>query len=70
MQYISTDYGSTQYIFNEPISHNQSAKFKIKVTQGRLIKIGIVDYAKQKDQRYSYDSSNAICYSGYGKKYP
>ena len=35
--------------------------------------IGVVDYAKQKDQRYSYGSSsgNYMCYYGYnGYKYP
>lgn len=31
----------------------------------RQILIGIVDYAKQKDQRRSYNSGNAMCYYGY-----
>lgn len=26
--------------------------------------IGIVDYSKQKNQRYSYNSGNAVCYNG------
>lgn len=34
--------------------------------------IGVVDYEKQKDQRSSYSSGNAMCYygSGDGYKYP
>ncbi len=68
-----TGSGWTQYIFNSAISHNQSAKFKIKVLQAQsnCILIGVVDYAKQKDQRSSYSSGNAMCYYGYnGYKYP
>lgn len=30
--------------------------------------IGIVDYAKQKDTRYSHDSGNAFCYYGYNSE--
>lgn len=33
--------------------------------------VGVVDYAKQKEKRHSYNSGNAICYWGYqGGKYP
>jgi hypothetical protein len=33
--------------------------------------IGIVDKQKQRDQRYSFNSRNAVCYYGYnGYKYP
>ena len=33
--------------------------------------IGIVDYAKQKDLRSSYNSGNAMCYYGHSyRKYP
>ncbi len=33
--------------------------------------IGVVDEPKQRNQRDSYDSNNAVCYYGYnGKKYP
>lgn len=33
--------------------------------------LGVLDYAKQKDQRLSYSSGNAMCYYGYnGYKYP
>ncbi len=63
----------TQYIFNSAISHNQSAKFKIKVvqTQYNYIMIGVTDYAKQKDQRSSFSSGNAMCYYGHnGRKFP
>ena len=37
----------------------------------QYIMIGVLDYAKQKDQRYSYDSWNAMCYHRYhGWKFP
>ncbi len=32
--------------------------------------IGIVDEPKQRNKRYSFNSNNAVCYSGYGYKYP
>ncbi len=33
--------------------------------------IGVVDEPKQRNQRYSYNSDNAVCYVGYnGRKYP
>ena len=63
----------THYIFNKPIGPNESAKFKLRVTktQSRHIMIGVVDYAKQKDQRNSYGTGNALCYYGInGQKYP
>lgn len=63
----------TQYIFNSPINHNQSAKFKLKVIQTKFnyIMIGVVNYALQKEQRSSYKSGNAMCYYGLtGSKYP
>ena len=72
VQYTSNGYW-THHIFNEPIYHSQSVKFKIKVTktENRLIMIGIVDFTKQKDQRHSHNSGNAMCYYGYnGRKYP
>ncbi len=33
--------------------------------------IGVVDEPKQRNQRYSFNSNNAVCYYGsYGFKYP
>ena len=33
--------------------------------------VGVVDEPKQKNQRYSYDSKNAVCYFGHsGYKHP
>ena len=72
VQYTDTNTW-TQYILNSPINPNLSAKFKLKVvqTQHNNIMIGVTDYAKQKDQRYSYSSGNAMCYYGYdGSKSP
>lgn len=53
VQYAGTDNTWTQYIFNDPINHNQNGTFKIKVTrsQSNQIMIGVIDYAKQKDER-------------------
>lgn len=50
VQYTGPEAG-TQYIFNQPINHNQSAIFRIKISQSKsnYIMIGVVDYAKQKD---------------------
>ncbi len=46
-------------------------KTKIIITENKHIKIGVVDEPKQRNQRYSYDSNNAVCYYGYnGNKYP
>ena len=33
VQYIDIYEGWTQYIFNQPINHNQSVKFRLKITQ-------------------------------------
>jgi hypothetical protein len=32
--------------------------------------IGVVDEPKQRNQQYSYNSNNAVCYYGSGYKYP
>ena len=32
--------------------------------------IGVVDYARRKNKRSSYNSGNAMCYDGYGLKWP
>ncbi len=33
--------------------------------------IGVVDEPKQRNQRYSWNCANAVCYYGYnGRKYP
>ncbi len=32
--------------------------------------IGVVDEPKQRNQPKSYNSNNAVCYYGYGYKYP
>ena len=71
--YTNTNGQWTQYIFNELIPPTASANFKIKitVTQNRHIRIGVVDYSKQKDQRTSHNSGNAMCYEGNtAYKYP
>ena len=61
-------------MFNKPIPHNQSTKFRLKMVQtSRQIVIGVTDYTKNKDNRYSYGSSNGhyLCYYGSnGYKYP
>lgn len=39
--------------------------------QTQVMTIGIVDYAKQKNHRYSYRSGNSMCYyGGNGNKFP
>ena len=53
--------------------YNAIFTFKIKIikTNGKCIMIGVVDEPKQRNQRYSYDSNNAVCYYGCtGRKYP
>ncbi len=46
--------------------------FKIKIikTKDKNIMIGVVDEPKQRNQRQSYDSNNAVCYYGKGYKWP
>lgn len=63
------------YMFNKPIPANQLSKFKLKIVQAnnRDMLIGVTDYTKNKDNRYSYGSSNKqyLCYyGGNGYKYP
>lgn len=55
-----------------PINSNQSVRFKIRLTKSKAnwLRVGVVDYEKQKNQRYSYNSGNAICYATSGNKYP
>jgi hypothetical protein len=58
---------------NRPICHDQFFKFKLKIGQAtrREIAVGIVDYAKQKNERFSFDTNNAMCYYGDNRiKYP
>ncbi len=53
--------------------YNAIFTFKIKIikTKNKRIIIGVVDEPKQRNQRYSWDSNNAVCYYGYsGYKYP
>ena len=72
VQYCN-DKNWTHYIFNQPIKPNKSSKFKIKIAQtsSRDIILGVVDYARQKDERKSFNSGNALCYWGInGKKFP
>lgn len=55
-----------------PIRGNELAKFKLRITRlpyGRMI-IGIVDYARQKDEESSSTTINATCYFSLGYKYP
>lgn len=56
----------TQYIFNMPIRHNESTKFKLKIVRApsRYIMVGVVDYTREKDERYSLSSANSMCYFG------
>ncbi len=43
----------------------------MKITHSKKnIGIGVVDYAKQKDQRFSHVSGNAMCYFSNGQQYP
>ncbi len=47
--------------------------FKIKIikTKYKNIMIGVVDEPKQRNQRFSKNSNNAVCYYGCtGRKYP
>jgi hypothetical protein len=50
------------------VPYNAIFTFKIKIikTKNKDIMIGVVDEPKQRNQRYSYDSNNAVCYYGYG----
>ncbi len=53
--------------------YNKIFSFKIKImkTINKRIMIGVVDEPKQRNQRSSSCSTNAVCYSGYtGKKFP
>ncbi len=46
--------------------------FNIKIikTKNKNILIGVVDEPKQRNKRQSFSSNNAVCYNGYGYKYP
>lgn len=62
-------------MFNKPILAKQSVKFRLKLVQtaNRSIVIGVTDYLKNKEARYSYGSSNGqyLCYYGSnGYRYP
>ncbi len=53
--------------------YNAIFTFKIKIikTKNKNIFIGVVDEPKQRNQRYSRNSNNAVCYYGLnGYKYP
>ncbi len=53
--------------------YNTIFTFEIRIvkTKNKFILIGVVDEPKQRNQRQSFNSNNAICYSGYtGNKYP
>ncbi len=53
--------------------YNAIFTFKIKIikTQYKNIMIGIVDEPKQRNERFSSNSNNAVCYVGWcGNKYP
>ncbi len=52
--------------------YNAIFTFKIKIikTKNKAIMIGVVDEPKQRNQRYSYNSNNAVCYYGKGAKWP
>jgi hypothetical protein len=54
------------------VPYNAIFIFKIKIinTKNKYIIIGVVDEPKQRNQRYSFNSDNAVCYSGYGYKSP
>ncbi len=39
-------------------------KTKIISTKNKYIMVGVVDEPKQRNQRYSYNSNNAVCYYG------
>jgi hypothetical protein len=55
------------------VPYNAIFTFKIKIikTKNKDIMIGVVDEPKQRNQRNSYNSNNAVCYYGiYGRKYP
>lgn len=53
---------------NETIKFGTPYSFKIKIvsTVSDTIMIGVLDYSKQKIQRSSFYSGNAICYYGDG----
>lgn len=75
MKLISAEGSWTHYMFNYLIQPNQSAKFKLKIviTPSGSMPIGVTDYAKNKDNRCSYGTSNKqyMCYYGNnGHKYP
>ncbi len=54
------------------MAYNAIYTFNIKIfkTQYKCIMIGIVDEPKQRNQRTSWNSNNAVCYYGNGNKYP
>jgi hypothetical protein len=55
------------------VPYNAIFTFKIKIikTKNKYIMVGVVDEPKQRNQRNSYSSNNAVCYYGInGCKYP
>ena len=54
-------------MINKPIYYNQSGKLIIKVikTKNNYIFVGVADYVKQRDRRFSFNTGNSMCYFGF-----
>ncbi len=53
--------------------YNAIFTFKIQIVKIKYtnIIVGVVDEPKQRNQQFSFNSNNAVCYSGYcGIKFP
>jgi hypothetical protein len=71
ISYIGENGIWTHFVFNKFIKFDNIFNFKVKITKtvNKYIMIGIIDYEKQKNQRSSYSSNNAICYCGWNNGY-
>lgn len=72
LTYTGADETFKQYMFNKTILSKESTtlKFKIVEMKSNEMSFGVVDYAKEKNNMYSFESRNAMCYSSHGNKLP
>lgn len=73
LSYASGEKAYTQFIFNDIVDYDEVYYFSVKIhkmSKNKYIMIGVVDFNKQKGQRYSHTSNNALNYHASGERYP
>lgn len=70
---IKDDYNRYQFLFDSQVPYDQEYSFIVKIVRSdqKTIMIGVVDYQKQRQKQFSYNSNNAVCYNAKaGNKWP